>query len=135
MYVQCYNNNNVINNIGVILCYNNEIVSIMGCINIKVVLIFENIRICIKKERKMLKKVLKKQGIIVKVIKSGVVFEILIFGDFWRIKLFLIGKLMEKKEYLIYSFVIDVIEIEIKCNFYKFIFCVFFKFFIQLFIL
>lgn len=84
MYVQCYNYNNVINKFNVILCYNNDIVGIiiMGCINIKVVLIFENIRICIKKERKMLKKVLKKQGIIVKVMKSGIVFEILIFGDF-----------------------------------------------------
>lgn len=121
MYAQRHNNNNVTNNIGVTLCYNNEIVSIitMGCINTKVAPIPENIRIRTKKERKMLKKALKKQGITAKVTKSGVAFEIPISGDFRRTKLPPIGKPMEKKEHLTHSSATDVIETEIKRNFHN----------------
>eukprot|EP00105_Crassostrea_gigas_P042593 XP_019926741.1 PREDICTED: uncharacterized protein LOC109619917 [Crassostrea gigas] len=116
MYAQRHNNNNVTNNIGVTLCYNNGIVSIitMGCINTKVAPIPENIRIRTKKERKMLKKALKKQGITAKVTKSGVAFEIPISGDFRRTKLPPIGKPMEKKEHLTHSSATDMIETEIK---------------------
>eukprot|EP00105_Crassostrea_gigas_P033429 XP_011456812.1 PREDICTED: uncharacterized protein LOC105348906 [Crassostrea gigas] len=63
----------------------------MGCINTKVAPIPENIRIRTKKERKMLKKALKNQGIRAKVTKSGVSFEIPISGDFRGAKLLPIG--------------------------------------------
>lgn len=85
----------------------------MVCINTKVAPIPENIRIRTKKERKMLKKALKKQGITAKVTKSGVAFEIPISGDF--------RKPMGKKEHT-HSSASDVIETEIKRNFLKFMF-------------
>nr|XP_034333118.1 uncharacterized protein LOC105348906 isoform X2 [Crassostrea gigas] len=76
----------------------------MGCINTKVAPIPENIRIRTKKERKMLKKALKNQGIRAKVTKSGVSFEIPISGDFRGAKLSPIGvhsgKLLGNKEYI-----------------------------------
>lgn len=93
----------------------------MVCINTKVAPIPENIRIRTKKERKMLKKALKKQGITAKVTKSGVAFEIPISGDFRRAKLPPIGKPMGKKEHT-HSSASDVIETEIKRNFLKFMF-------------
>nr|XP_019926741.2 uncharacterized protein LOC109619917 [Crassostrea gigas] len=86
----------------------------MGCINTKVAPIPENIRIRTKKERKMLKKALKKQGITAKVTKSGVAFEIPVSCDFRTTKLPPIGKPMEKKEHLTHSSATDVIETEIK---------------------
>ncbi|XP_052690938.1 uncharacterized protein LOC128168810 [Crassostrea angulata] len=85
----------------------------MGCINTKVAPIPENIRIRTKKERKMLKKALKKQGITAKVTKSGIAFEIPISGDFRRAKLPPIGKSMGKREHT-HSSATDVMDTEIK---------------------
>lgn len=95
----------------------------MGCINTKVAPIPENIRIRTKKERKMLKKALKNQGIRAKVTKSGVSFEIPISGDFRGAKLPPIGvhsgKLLGNKEY-IHCSASDVVllETEIKRTIY-----------------
>lgn len=94
----------------------------MGCINTKVAPIPENIRIRTEKERKMLKKALKKQGITAKVTKSGIAFEIPISGDFRRAKLPPIGKSMGKREHT-HSSATDVIDTEIKRKFLKFIIC------------
>lgn len=64
-------------------------------------------------------------------IKSGVFFEILIFGDFCGVKLLLIGvyfgKFFGNKEY-IYCFVFDVVlfDIEIKCMIYFCFFLIFY---------
>ncbi|XP_034333119.2 uncharacterized protein [Magallana gigas] len=85
----------------------------MGCINTKVAPIPENIRIRTKKERQMLKKALKKQGITAKVTKSGIAFEIPISGDFRRAKLPPIGKSMGKREHT-HNSATDVIDTEIK---------------------
>nr|XP_034333119.1 uncharacterized protein LOC105348906 isoform X3 [Crassostrea gigas] len=85
----------------------------MGCINTKVAPIPENIRIRTKKERKMLKKALKKQGITAKVTKSGVAFDIPISGDFRRTKLPPINKPIGKNEHAHRS-ATDVIDTEIK---------------------
>lgn len=50
----------------------------MGCINSKVVLMFWSDCVWSKKERKILREVLKKEGIVVKVLKCGVVYDIFV---------------------------------------------------------
>lgn len=100
----------------------------MGCINTKVAPIPENIRIRTKKERKMLKKALKKQGITAKVTKSGIAFEIPISGDFRIAKLPPIGKSVGKREHT-HSSTTDVMDTEIKRNFHKLCFVNFDAFF------
>lgn len=95
----------------------------MGCINAKVAPIPENIRIRTKKERKMLKKALKKQGIRANVTKSGVTFVIPISDDFCEANCKLppisinSGKLLGNKEH-IHCSTSDVLETEIKRKIY-----------------
>lgn len=59
----------------------------MGCINTKVEPLLPVVRIRNKKERKMLKRTLKKQGICAKVTKGGVAFDVPVANDFRKPKL------------------------------------------------
>lgn len=63
----------------------------MGCINSKVAPVPRSDRVRSKKERKFLKEALKKQGIIAKVSKCGIAYNILVNNDIQKPKLPPIG--------------------------------------------
>lgn len=63
----------------------------MGCINSKVAPMPRSDRVRSKKERKILKEALKKQGILAKVSKCGVAYDILVNNGIQKPKLPPIG--------------------------------------------
>lgn len=63
----------------------------MGCINSKVVPMPRSDRVRSKKERKILREALKKEGIVAKVSKCGVAYDILVNNDMQKPKLPPIG--------------------------------------------
>lgn len=63
----------------------------MGCINSKVAPMPRSDRVRSKKERKILREALKKEGIVAKVSKCGVAYDILVNNDMQKPKLLPIG--------------------------------------------
>lgn len=63
----------------------------MGCINSKVAPMPRSDRVRSKKERKILREALKKEGIVAKVSKCGVAYDILVNNDMQKPKLPPIG--------------------------------------------
>ncbi|XP_065935501.1 calponin homology domain-containing protein DDB_G0272472-like isoform X2 [Magallana gigas] len=64
----------------------------MGCINSKVAPMPRSDRVRSKKERKILREALKKEGIVAKVSKCGVAYDILVNNDMQKPKLPPIGE-------------------------------------------
>lgn len=79
--VCCNNDSKVVLDIGIT----------MGCINSKVAPMPRSDRVRSKKERKILREALKKEGIVAKVSKCGVAYDILVNNDMQKPKLPPIG--------------------------------------------